>query len=143
MYKRQGLNSLTTLLFEQNFLKNYQKKFLRAEYTYRYLGDILSLTTGLEWANRTQLYNLEKSQRYLDWKNRSFTSNQPENVERMDTGFPDHRALLWNVNLSLRPWQKYAIRNGEKRYWYNKGPTFLLSFKRAIPVEGTLSLIHI
>lgn len=132
-----GLNSLTTLLFEQNFLKNYQKQFFRAEYTYRYLGDILSLTTGLEWANRTQLYNLEKSQRYLDWKNRSFTSNQPENAEWVDTGFPDHRALLWNINLSLRPWQKYAIRNGEKRYWYNKGPTFLMGFKRAIAVEGT------
>ena len=32
-----GLNSLTTLLFEQNFLKNYQKQFIRAEYTYRCL----------------------------------------------------------------------------------------------------------
>jgi hypothetical protein len=132
-----GLNSLTTLLFEQNFLKNYQKQFLRAEYTYRYLGDILSLTTGLELARRNALNNLEKPQKYIDWKTRSYTPNTPENAELSDTSFPEHRALLWNVNVSLRPWQKYAIRNGQKRYWYNKGPTFLIGFKHAIPVDDT------
>ncbi len=125
------------MLFEQNFLKNYQKQFLRAEYTYRYLGDILSLTTGLELARRSELSNLEKGQPYIDWKNRGFTSNRPENAELSDTSFPEHRALLWNVNVSLRPWQKYAIRNGQKRYWYNKGPTFLVSLRHAISIEGT------
>lgn len=130
-----GLNSITTLLFEQNFMKIYQKQFLRADYTYRYLGDMLSLTTGLEMARRSELFNLEKSQKYIDWTNRSHTSNQPENAELNNAGFPAHRALLWNVNLNLRPWQKYAIRNGQKRYWYNKGPTFLLGLTRAIPTD--------
>ncbi len=97
---------------------------------------MLSLTTELEFARRSELYNLEKSQKYIDWKNRSYTANQPENAELNDTGFPTHRALLWNVNLNLRPWQKYAIRNGQKHYWYNKGPTFLLGFKRAIPTDN-------
>ena len=132
-----GLNSLTTLLFEQNFLKIYQKQFLRADYIYRYLGDILTLSSGLEFLDRMELGNLEKTQKYIDWKKRSYTSNKPKNVELADTGFPNHRALLWNVDLNLRPWQKYAIRNGQKRYWYNKGPTFLIGFKRAIPLEGT------
>ena len=131
-----GLNSLTTLLFEQNFLKIYQKQFLRADYTYRYLGDILTLSSGLEFADRTELANLEKTQKYLDWKSRSYTDNKPENAELPAPGFPTHRALVWNVNMNVRPWQKYAIRNGQKRYWYNKGPTFLIGFKRAIPVEG-------
>ncbi len=131
-----GINSLSTLLFEQNFMKVYQKQFLRADYTYRYLGDVLSLTTGLEYARRSELFNLEKSQKYIDWKNRSFTTNQPENSELIDTGFPTHRALLWTLNMNLRPWQKYAIRNGQKRYWYNKGPTFLLGLTRAIPTDN-------
>ena len=131
-----GLNSLTTLLFEQNFMKIYQKQFLRADYTYRYLGDVLSLTSGLEFARRNELYNLEKTQKYVDWKNRAYTPNTPENAELNDTGFPTHRALLWHLNATLRPWQKYAIRNGQKRYWHNKGPTFLLGLKRAIPTDG-------
>lgn len=131
------LNSLTTLLFEQNFIKIYQKQFLRADYTYRYLGDILTLTTGLEYARRSELFNLENTHAYVDWKERGFTSNRPANAELANTGFPTHRALLWNVNLNLRPWQKYAIRNGQKRYWYNKGPTFIVGLKRAIPTDAT------
>ncbi|GHB75627.1 DUF5686 and carboxypeptidase regulatory-like domain-containing protein [Persicitalea jodogahamensis] len=130
-----GLNSLTTLLFEQNFLKIYQKQFLRADYTYRYLGGILTFSTGLEFARRNELSNLEKTQTYIDWKSRAYTPNRPDNVEIANAGFPTHRALLWNLNVNVRPWQKYAIRNGQKRYWYNKGPTFLLGLKRAIPTN--------
>ncbi len=137
-----GLNSLTTLLFERNFMKIYQKQFVSAEYTYRYLGDMLSITTGLELAHRSPLYNLENPKPYIDWKERGFTSNQPDNEELGYTDFFQHNALLWNLNLNLRPWQKYAIRNGQKRYWYNKGPTFLVNFKRAIPFEDQRARLH-
>lgn len=130
-----GLNSTTTWFFEQNFLKIYQKQFLRTEYTYRYLGDILSVRTGLEWANRSELSNLEETRTFIDWKNRAYTPNRPATSELADTGFPNHQALLWDLNFTLTPWQKYAIRNGQKRYWYNNGPTFTLGFRRAIPTS--------
>jgi hypothetical protein len=130
-----GLNSTTTCFFEQNFLKLYQKQFVKAEYTYRYLGDILSVRSGLEWANRSELSNLENTRTFIDWKSRAYTPNRPDNTELANTGFATHQALFWNVNFTLRPWQKYAIRNGQKRYWYNNGPTFTAGFRRAIPVD--------
>ncbi len=131
-----GLNSTTTWFFEQNFMKIFQKQFLKADYTYRYLGDILTLSTGLELARRTELGNLENPRPFIDWKTRAFTPNRPDNAEVATTAFPTHRALLWNLNLSLRPWQKYAIRNGQKRYWYNSGPTFTVALRRAVPLDA-------
>ncbi|HEV7350003.1 DUF5686 and carboxypeptidase regulatory-like domain-containing protein [Telluribacter sp.] len=130
-----GLNSLTTLFFEQNFMKIYQKQFVRSDYTYRYLGDILSLAGSLEFARRSELFNLESPQRYINWPNRGFTPNRPFNLETAETGFPTHDALLFDLSLTLRPWQKYAIRNGQKRYWYNSGPTFQVNYRKGIPVS--------
>ncbi|WP_247234309.1 DUF5686 and carboxypeptidase regulatory-like domain-containing protein [Telluribacter sp. SYSU D00476] len=132
-----GLNSITTLLFEQNFMKIYQKQFARADYTYRYLGDILSLTGGLEYARRSELFNLESPSRYIDWRNRGFSPNRPDNIETPDTSFPTHEALLLDLNLNLRPWQRYAIRNGQKRYWYNNGPTFQINYRKGIPTGSS------
>ncbi len=116
-------------------MKTFQKQFLKADYTYRYLGDILTLSTGLELARRTELANLENPKPFIDWETRAFTPNRPENAEVGSAGFPTHEALLWNLNLSLRPWQKYAIRNGQKRYWYNSGPTFTIALRRAVPLN--------
>jgi hypothetical protein len=130
-----GLNSTTTWFFEQNFMKIFQKQFLKADYTYRYLGDILTLSSGLELARRTELGNLENPRSFIDWKTRAFTPNRPDNAEAATTAFPTHEALLWNLSLNLRPWQKYAIRNGQKRYWYNNGPTFTAALRRAIPLN--------
>lgn len=130
-----GLNSVTSLLFEQNFMKLYQKQFLRADFTYRYLGDILTVSTGLELARRSEIANLERAKPYINWKDRAFTPNRPDNEETASTAFSTHEALLWNLNLNLRPWQKYAIRNGQKRYWYNNGPSFLVALRGGIPMN--------
>ncbi|GAB2778393.1 DUF5686 and carboxypeptidase regulatory-like domain-containing protein [Rhabdobacter roseus] len=130
-----GLNSLTTLFFEQNFMKIYQKQFLRTDYTYRYLGDVLSLTGSLEYAYRSELSNLENPRPYIDWQNRAFTPNRPATLEVPNTGFPNHNALTIELTANLRPWQRYVIRNGQKRYYRSaSGPTFQFNYRKGIPV---------
>lgn len=132
-----GLNSLTTLLFERNFMKLYQKQFVKADYSYRYLGDFMSLRGSLEYARRSELINLKNPKPWIDRKNYAFTPNRPYSIETPDTGFPTNDALTFDATAIIRPWQKYSIRNGQKRYWRNSGPTFFVNYRKGIPLGNS------
>ena len=132
-----GLNSISTLLFEQNFMKIYQKQFVRADYSYRYLGDILSFAGSLEYARRSELRNLDQASPWIDRRHYAFTPNRPSSFELPDTGFPVHDAVIFALTTNLRPWQKYTIRNGEKRYGRNNGPTFQINYRKGLPIGSS------
>lgn len=133
-----GLNSITSLLLERNYAKFYQKQFTRAQYSLNRLGDVLTLTAGIEYARRTSLDNLEKAKPWLNWSGVSFTANRPENVEMPNTAFPVHDALLLDIAATIRPWQKYMIRNGRKQYVRNQGPTFYLNYRKGLPAAKSV-----
>ncbi len=126
------LNGLTSLLFERNYAKLYQKQFMRTQYSLNRLGDIITLSAGLEYARRTELPNVEGARPFINWRGVSFTPNRPENAEVSSTGFPVHDAMLLDVSLQLRPWQKYSVRNGRKQYRFNNGPTFAVTYRKGI-----------
>jgi hypothetical protein len=132
-----GLNSITTLLFERNFLKSYQKQFVKAEYTYRQLGDFMSVRGSLEYARRSELFNLENATPWINRKNYAFTPNRPYAIETPDTSFPTHEALIFDATAIIRPWQKYSIRNGQKRYGKNNGPTFYVGYRKGLPLGSS------
>ena len=111
-----GLNGIATLIFEQNFMKLYQKDFVRMQGTLRTLGDRLSLSGSLEYARRTELTNFKESiSPWIDWKNRMFTVNRPDNVELSTTSFPTHNALTLDLTARLTLGTiQYRIRNGAR-----------------------------
>lgn len=127
------INSIASLLFERNLIRIYQKKFARIDYQYRYLGDIVTLSGSLEWASRNEMFNLDKARPLINRKDVDYVPNRPVNQESIETVIGHSRALVFGLTARIRPWQKYTVRNGQKRASYNHGPELTLHYEKGIP----------
>ena len=110
------LNSLTTLLFEQNFMKLYQKDFVNLSVSTSPFQQRLTLAGSIEYAQRSELANYKETIKpWIDWRNRTFTPNRPNNDEVVSTSFPTHNALVLNLTASTRLGAtQYVVRNGRR-----------------------------
>ncbi|QRR04341.1 carboxypeptidase-like regulatory domain-containing protein [Dyadobacter sandarakinus] len=132
-------NSLAARFFDRSFMKLYQGQYGTAEFTLRNIGDILSISGNVEYEHRKELFNQESARPIFFWNNYSYTPNRPVSKELANTGFPQHNALLFNLNAQIRPWRRYLIRNGEKRYLRSKGPSFGVHYKSAAAFGGDVA----
>ncbi len=129
------LNTLTTLLFEQNFAKLYQKDFLNLTVTASPFKERVSLTGSLEYAQRSELANYREDLKpWINWRNRTFTPNRPVNDEVGTTAFPTHNALLLNLTASARLGStQYTIRNGRRiARRDNDAPLLTLNYRKGM-----------
>ena len=129
-------NSLAGRFFDQSLMKLYQQRFIKAEYSIQNIADILGFDIGLEYEKRKELYNEPSSRPIFFWSHYDYTPNRPLNDELANTGFPQHNALLLDLTANIRPWRRYLIRNGEKRYLRSKGPSFAVNYKSGLPFAG-------
>ncbi len=128
------LNSLTTLLFEQNFAKLYQKDFLNLTISALPFQSRLTLTGSLDYAQRTELANFkEEIKPWINWRNRVYTPNRPDNAE-VTTSFPTHNALVLNLTASARLGAtQYTIRNGRRiARRNNDAPLLTLNYRKGM-----------
>ncbi|MFN4147058.1 MAG: DUF5686 and carboxypeptidase regulatory-like domain-containing protein [Runella sp.] len=141
-----SLNSTTTLFFEQNLMKIYEKDFGQLSFYYNRLADVLNFSGNIAFARRYELQNHEDIKPTINWKRRSFTSNAPFNQEYSDAAggpaqllyrFEPHEALTLRLNLTWKPGQKYGIRNGRKYYLTNNNPTFALRYAKGFNVGAS------
>jgi hypothetical protein len=130
------VNSLATRFFERNLMKLYQKQFVKAEFTKQNIFDMFSVRTSLEFEGRKELSNLENIKPVFLWDQFSYTPNRPANQELANTGFPTNNALIFEFNLDIRPWQRYTVRNGQKRYLRNRNPVFGFQYRGAPTFAG-------
>ncbi len=140
-----ALNSFVTLFLEQNFLKNFEKDFLRLDFTNKRENDHFGFDANLEYADRRALNNLEDLNRFrlFDWKRRAFTSNIPFNEELLDDSgtrsveMPSHQALTLGISAYYKPWQKYRTRNGKTTYYEDQSPRFFVNYRKGISAFGS------
>ncbi len=129
------LNSLTTLLFEQNLAKLYQKDFVNLTAGTSAFGQRLTLLGSLEFARRSSLENYKEDLRpWINWRDRSFTPNNPDNVELPTTVFSTHRAVTLNLTASMRLGAtEYIIRNGRRiARRDNDAPLLTLNYRKGL-----------
>jgi len=126
------INSFMTVLFEQNYMKLYERDFVLLGFQ-KDFSSKLKLEAEAEWTRNTHLQN-HSTFKVFDSKSRSYTSNTPYNVEIGDTEFPRYKKMTFKVGLSARPWLKYRIRNGRKRIIDGSSPT--LSLGMDLGVKG-------
>ncbi|WP_266367102.1 DUF5686 and carboxypeptidase regulatory-like domain-containing protein [Tellurirhabdus rosea] len=134
-----ALNTITTLLFEQNFMKLYQKDFLNLN-AYLRIRQKADFFGGLEYASRSELANYREDLRpWINWDRRTFTPNRPFNAEAF-SGFPTHEALVLQLRASMHLGDtRYLIRNGQRVSSRNKSPLVGIQYRKAIPVGGQSS----
>jgi hypothetical protein len=130
-----AINTLTSLMNQNNFMKIYEHDFISLYYQ-RTLTPKLRISTHWLHAYRRELFNLTN----YSWSRKNtegYTPNAPENLELSNTGFPDHYALTGSVDLTFRPWVKYYIRNGRKNMIENSSPAFSIRYVQGFPALGS------
>ncbi|HEY4649953.1 MAG TPA: DUF5686 and carboxypeptidase regulatory-like domain-containing protein [Pontibacter sp.] len=131
------VNTLYTLVAEKNYMKLYQRDFIRLAHRGE-LANGLQLTANLEYAHRMPMQNTTDftfRDRNAEGTSR-FTSNVPENAELPDAAFTPHQALTASFSLSIKPGQRYITRPDQKINLGSKYPTISLAYRTGINALG-------
>ena len=122
------VNTFTTLLQGQNWMKIYERDFVDLNIRQR-VNDKYLFKTQWSLARRHELFN-SNDYSLNDRSKVRFTPNAPVNVELADTRFPDHMAFVGSFGFEARPWQKYRIRNGNKFRADRSSPVLTFDYKK-------------
>jgi hypothetical protein len=122
------LNSSFTLYWEQNFMKIYEKDFMRLNFERRFSASI-EMSAEIEYEQRSRLNN-NASFSLIDWE-RGFTPNYPVNINPIDD-FDGQTALTANVKFYYQPFIKYVIRNGIRRPVTQRSTRFALEYYKGL-----------
>lgn len=122
------VNTLTTLLMEQNLMKLYEQDYVNTTYRKK-INPFFSFHTKWSWAKR---YALENNADYtlVDRSKREYMSNEPVNVEIGSTAFPQHEAFVGSIGFQSRPWLKFRERNGERSEISTSSPLFSFNYTK-------------
>ncbi len=126
----EQVNALYSIIFRQNYMKLYEQDFATLYLAHR-VNDAFTYRSNLTYADRRSLENNSDFSLY-NRPERAYTSNIPENLEATPTAFDNHRSLIWNNTVRLRPGLKYRIRNGRKYPIYSTAPLINLGYTKGI-----------
>ena len=123
------LNSIFTLLLDDNFLKAYDKTFIELGHS-RYLADAIRGGISVAYESRTALVN------NFDTDDLDFTSNNPQDPSNDAVAFDPHRALLLRAHILLHPGQK--IWSYPNRVFREAGrwPVIGFYYKGGLPIDN-------
>ncbi len=129
------LNSIYTLMAEQNFMKIYEKGFVRIDHQ-REVFNGLMLNAGIRYEDRMPLQNV--SDFVLNDRNtRTYSTNDPRDPLNQQPAFDRHQALILESSLKIRFRQTYSMRPKWKIIEGSKYPALTLGYKKGLP-----GLIH-
>lgn len=133
---RPETNTFQTLIYRRNYIKLYEKIYIKPSYRRELVNGIL-LNTSLEYARRTPLDNTSFYTLFVRPENRPFTPNNPGNIKLDDTSFDVHNAMIANLSLRFRFNQKYMTRPGRKVIMSSSSPQITLSYRKGIKAFGS------
>lgn len=125
------INGISSLFFEDNYMKIYDKSFVTANYSEE-LFNGFRLFTGLTYERRKVLFNTT-DQTYINDDNDAYTSNNPLNELAYGVApFQTHNMLKGVINARINFGQEYMSYPDAK---YNVGnddyPTLHLGYEKA------------
>ncbi len=133
------INTVTTLFFEDNLMKLYERNFVDLKWREQ-LDERFALYTQWTYARRSSLQNVT-NYTIIDYKEKSYTPNAPFNVEQTadltNGNFATHNSFTGLIGLEARPWQKYRIRNGRKFRIDNSSPVFKAEYRAGFGALGS------
>jgi hypothetical protein len=127
------VNSVYTLLYERNYIKLYQKDFLKFSYNSELTNGVY-LRSFLEYSDRSPLMNTADFVLLPGMKNhRIYSSNDPLYPQQDSiSSFNQNQSLELRVNLRLRYRQKYVTRPDDKWVYGSKYPTLHIEYRKGI-----------
>ncbi len=134
-YIRPWINTAYSLLDERNFLKLYQKTFVRMGLRHDVHPKVL-LNTSWEYARRRSRVNASEYS-LRDVSNREYTPNAPQSVVLEDTRFPTHNALVYDIGLTFLFKMSYAEYPQQKIILDLPFPRLAINYRGGLPVLGS------
>jgi len=128
---QSGINMLTSLFLRENYIKFYQKDFIDINHQID-IANGLTLTTGAEFANRTQLSNNTDFNIWDPYNNNQYSSNNPENQHVNSSNTDSHKSFSLSGEISYTPRYYYKIEDNVKQMHHSNYPTFKLKYKGGI-----------
>lgn len=126
------INSLSTLLFRDNYMKLYEKNFARASYQNELFNGFY-LYANSEYAERRPLFNTT-DQSFIKKDNKEYTSNNPiDETDFTSGGLEKHNLVKLNLNFRIDFGQKYISRPDAKiNISSGKYPTLFLGYEKGL-----------
>jgi hypothetical protein len=128
-------NTLSSLLYENNYVKYYRSRFGEFGYEREVKNGVL-FTGSLGYSSRKQLYNTSYNH-IFDAKDRQYTSNNPlapagTPPEDQSFLFPEHQALTLKASLAFTFSQRYLTRPDGRVYEPSAYPKVTLNYRKGI-----------
>ncbi len=124
------INSIYTLLYRRNYMKLYEKDFVKVSFDKRFRYKY-RLETSIEWANRSQLVN-NSDFSIFDVENRLLKLNRPNSLETPNIDFNNNKALIASLTLTAKPWLKFRRYNGQLIPLESSSPEIRFSYRKGI-----------
>ncbi|CAH1000637.1 hypothetical protein LEM8419_01771 [Neolewinella maritima] len=127
------LNSFTSLIWGDNYIRLYERAYATAGYRKRF-SDAFKLSGTLTYEDRRAVTN-QTNHRWGGPDEFAYAPNAPVNAER---GVVDdvQNAALVEILAAYRPGLKYYIRNGKKRVIDGSAPVLGLGVQVGLPSIG-------
>ena len=125
------INSVYTLLRNQNYGKYYQRRGAEVAYLTEIING-LTMRGALSYFDRRELSNATY-QTIIDVPGRAFRPNQPVSAELPDTGFGRNQALTLELTATYQPGQRYITRPDGKFNLGTRKPQFRATLVQGIP----------
>ncbi len=123
-------NTLSTLLFRDNYMKLYNKEFAEFQYG-QDVGNGFNLNGKIEYQQRKALVNTT-DQNYIK-SDKTYTSNNPLLPESDLPAFETHHLNKFTLGARINFGNKYMTRpDGKINIRNEKYPTILLSYENAV-----------
>ncbi len=121
------LNALYSLIGKENYMRIYEKDFLRLAYQ-RELYNGLFFTGNIEYARRSQLENTTNYSLFR--KDREYFPNVPENPSAVNELVFEDEAVIFNALFRIRFDQEYISYPDQKFIMGSKFPDIWLKYRR-------------
>jgi hypothetical protein len=128
------INVVSSLFFQNNFMKLYEKDFLRIHHQFDIVNGLV-LSTTAEYAQRRPLEN-QSDFSIAGWLGGEYTPNIPAIPGLETLIMPQHNAFVVDAKLSYTH-RHYFMRMGQRKMMlYSRWPTISMAYKEGI--EGVL-----
>lgn len=130
-----AVNSFYSLVERLNYLKLYEKRFVRLAWS-QFLSPGIYLRAGAEYADRRALIN-HTDRSWWNRETRDYFSNDPLNPDGPnEPAFADEQAFIAQLSLRFRFGQTYNTYPGFRRYDDTPWPDLTIGYRKAIPGIG-------
>ena len=125
------MNSLSTLLLKNNQMKIFRKEFWSLSLINRFSSRFY-LKALLESSRRSQMDNTTDYY-WVNYLNRTFSSNNPTNKEYQKEGFETHHAFISQVQLGFRPFLSHSYVNNMRISDWGSSPLIIFKYRAGWP----------